>query len=210
MNVAQVLERHPVGRFAFFSSGAVYGEDTENLHITESTAVRTSSLYGLGKHVSEQLFLKVINPTQGSSLLIVRPPLIYGPGDHSYGYGPCGFIRAACRNERIVLWGQGEEKRDFVFIEDAVNAVLRLIASDCHGPVNLASGVSHSFADVIGIVSKLVHGAVDVASQPRTKPKVDQGFSIDRLQELAPGMSFTSLEEGMRQTFEAERAVVGA
>lgn len=203
-NLCHLLQDRPVRRFVYFSSAAVYGEDIHNTNITEETPINPTSFYGTAKYASERLLQKVIRSHKGTSLLILRPPLVYGPGDRSRGYGPSGFVWAALNREKILLWGDGSEQREFIFVEDLVKAVHGLTLHNYSGVVNVASGKSYSFKDVLRIISRLSPFELQVSSRPRTKEKVDCGFSNGLLVELLPGICFTSLEEGIKRTFEAE------
>lgn len=204
VNLCDLLQDHPVQRFVYFSSADVYGEDTHNTGIREKTPLNPTSFYGTAKYASERLLQKVIGSHKGSSLLILRPPLVYGPGDRSRGYGPSGFVWAALHREKILLWGDGSERREFIFVEDLVKAVHGLTLHNYSGVVNVAGGKSYSFKDVLRIISRLSPFELQVSSRPRTREKVDCGFSNGLLVELLPGICFTSLEEGIRRTFEAE------
>jgi UDP-glucose 4-epimerase len=208
-NVCRVLEKNPVKRFIFFSSSAVYGEDIHNTHITEETPVCPTSYYGLAKYTAERLYAKTIGSQKESSLVVLRPPLIYGPGDLGKTYGPSGFIKAALNNEPVTLWGDGMELREFIFVEDIVRVVCGLLDSDFNGVVNVASGKSHTFQDVLKIVSDLVGEALDIKSLARTKDKVDNAFDNTHFTCLMPGLRFTPLEEGMRETFNMEAILQG-
>ena len=203
-NVCTVLQDHPVGRFVFFSSAAVYGEDIHNTAITEETPVCPRSYYGLVKYTSECLFRQVLEGQERSSLLIVRPVVVYGPHDHGETYGPSRFIRAALRRQPIQLWGDGTERRDFVFIDDLLEATFRLTFSASEGVVNVVNGTSASFRELIELISRLVGYALDVTSRPRTKARVDHGFDNTRLTRLCGGWSLTDLEAGIRRTLDAE------
>lgn len=204
MNLCRLLQEHPVARFVFFSSAAVYGEDIHNTDITEETPVQPTSYYGIAKYAAERLFRKVIAQQEQSSLLILRPPLVYGSGDQAESYGPSGFIRAAIRRERITLWGGGSEQREFIFIEDLVKIVHRLTFHKYDGIVNVVSGRSYTFKDALEIISRLVPFELQTDSRPRTKRKVDNGFRNELLLELLPDFCFTDLKEGIKHTFEAE------
>jgi UDP-glucose 4-epimerase len=177
-NVARAMEQQPVGRLIFFSSAAVYGEQHENLHITEETPVRPTSLYGAAKFASECVL---------RGCVALRPPLIYGPGDTSKSYGPAGFAHA----ETVTLWGEGDEKREFVFVLDVVEIVVRLVSSTYTGPLNIATGQSRTFREVAEIAG------AKILTKPRSKPKVDHGFDNRRLTSLFPDFRFRTLEEGM-------------
>ncbi len=202
-NLCRVLDRKPVRRFIFFSTADVYGEDVNNMGITEETPVNPVSYYGMAKYTSECLFRKT--KKQESSLLILRPPLVYGPGDPGKIYGPVGFIKAAVNNEPITIWGDGAELRESVFIEDLADIVRQLAFCDYDGVVNTVSGQSHTFRDMLEMISGMVPYKLQIASRPRTKKKVDNVYYNKLLLTLLPDFTFTSLEEGIRQTFDAER-----
>ncbi len=202
-NLCRLLQDYPVRRFIYFSSAAVYGEDVHNTNISEETPVCPTSYYGIAKYTSECLLRKVAGEQGNNSLLIVRPPTVYGPGDQS-SYSPSGFLRAAIRKEQVALWGDGSERREFVFVEDIAKLIYRLTFHEYSGVLNIASGQSYTFTDAIGVVSRLVPPGLRVDSRPRTKKKADQGFSNGVLKRLFPDFSFTRLEEGIRSTLQKE------
>lgn len=206
VNLCRVLEKHPVRRLVFFSSAAVYGEEIQNLHITEQTAVHPTSLYGAAKYAAECLFEKVVGSHEQSSLLILRPPLIYGPGDPGGSYGPSGFTRAALKRETITIWGDGREEREFIFVEDVAEIVSRLTLEGYSGVLNVASARSYTYLDILDVLSRLLGEKVQTTSRPRSKNKVDHGFSTALLAKELPGFSFTSLEAGIRRTIAAQSA----
>ena len=103
VNLCRVLQRCPVRRCVFFSSAAVYGEEVQNVRISETTPVHPTSLYAAAKFVSECLFRKVFDSESHDALVILRPPVIYGPGDTGNGYGPTGFARGLRRQRNHAL-----------------------------------------------------------------------------------------------------------
>lgn len=198
-NLCRLIAAHPPARIVYFSSASVYGEDKSNLAISEDTPVNPSAWYGLEKVASEKLLQKTVQNTP-SSLAILRPPLIYGAGDKSRGYGPTGFIWNAIHNQgKITLWGGGEEYREFLYIEDAAKIVSGLVKLDYTGVVNLATGTSHTFREALDYVAKIT--PVSITKQSRSKTKVDQAYNNNLLKTLLPGLMFTSLESGITQTF---------
>src|SRR6202035_3325660 len=93
-------------------------------------------------HLARELMLKAtIKPPLG----IVRSTLIYGAGDPHNGYGPNRFRRLAAKGEEIVLFGEGEECRDHVFIDDVAEIVARILYLRSRGTLNVATGTVHSF-----------------------------------------------------------------
>lgn len=203
-NFCRCLQRRPARRVVYVSSAAVYGEELDNRAITEDTAVRPTSLYGIAKATSEDLFRQAVRSGAAASLAIVRPPLIYGPGDTSASYGPNAFCRSAIDDVPVTLWGDGTERREFLHVGDAARLIVRLAVGTSDGPLNLASGRSHSYVDVVNVISSAIGRPVTTLTRPRTKPTVDHGFTNTRLQTLFPDFRFTSLEEGVRQTLAAQ------
>jgi UDP-glucose 4-epimerase len=202
-NLCRLLEERPVRRLVFFSSAEVYGEELNELRITEATPVAPSSYYGTAKYASERLFAKLAGGGN-LSLLVLRPPLVYGAGDTSRGYGPAGFVRCALDRESVTLWGDGSELRSLLFIDDLARFASRLTLDSCQGVVNLA-GPSTSFTELLDLVSGLVPGGITSSSRPRTKGKTDNAYQTELLQRLIPGLSFTPLAEGLRLTLQQMR-----
>lgn len=206
-NLCKVLTNHPIGRLVYFSSAAVYGEDIHNRHITEETPICPTSYYGMAKFSSERLLWKTLNSQKNSSFLILRPTTIYGPGDSPNSYGPVGFVNAMLEKKEIVLWGDGTELRDFVYIDDLVDIVSQLIFRDEEGALNIASGKSSSFKDIFNIIEGQMTGDFKFTSRPRTKPKVDNQFFNGRLVQMLAGFNFITLEEGIRKILAREPSV---
>lgn len=203
VNLCKLLQKNPVTRLIYFSSAAVYGEDVHNLHITEQTPINCRSYYGIAKYACERLLWKAFAEKKNSSLLILRPPVIYGPGEKEFFYNPAGFAKKALAQEKITLWGDGSEKREFIFIDDIVRIVEHFIFNDYSGVLNVASGKSSSFKEIINILSKLGY-TVLTDSRPRTKKKVDNAFDNKLFTKLMPGFKFTNLEEGIKKVLDYE------
>lgn len=205
-NFCRCLRRRPVRRVIHISSAAVYGEEHHDLAITEQTAVRPTSLYGAAKFASECLIARTLQDLGTGSLTILRPPLVYGPGDASASYGPSGFAKAALSRTPIGLWGDGTERREFLFVRDVAELIAALVTVDHHGVLNPASGESHSYVEVLRLIADALGGDLPTTSRPRTKPQVDHRFQNAELRRLFPGFRFTSLSEGVRATLLAQEA----
>jgi len=196
-NVCRLLENHPVRRVVFMSSTAVYGEETENTNISEMTPVNPTSYYGIYKYSAEVLLKKACKENRQTSLVCLRPPLIYGPGDRGRTYGPSGFSAAATEGEPITLWGDGEELREFIYIEDLCRLIAFIVDSEYEGELNVVSGTHYCFADAITILKKKRPNLV-VNSRPRSKEKADNAFDAQKIKLLLPAnFHFTSLEDGL-------------
>ena len=65
------------------------------------------------------------------------------------------IINSILKNKKIPIYGNGKQKRDFVYVEDAIEAVLLLMETDFSGPINLGSGKSISVKEICEILEKL-------------------------------------------------------
>lgn len=196
-NIGRLLEDRPVRRLIFFSSAAVYGEETENTSINEQTPINPTSYYGIAKYTGERLLQKVCAANQLTSLVCLRPPLVYGPGDNGKTYGPSGFLAAAVEGTPITVWGDGMEQREFIFVDDLCLLIEELIDSEFEGELNVTSGTSYCFTDIVKIL-KAEFPNLEVKSRPRSKQKADNAFDARKIKSLlAPNFQFTSLENGL-------------
>ena len=203
-NLCKVLEVSSVERLLYLSSIAVYGEEQENYHINEMTYPFTNTYYGAAKYASERILDMMFKKMKNSKLLVLRPSVIYGQGDLNDTYGPVGFLRQALNNLPIVLWGDGAEKRDFLFIDDLADIIIQLVFSQTQGIFSAVSGVSHSFLEVVEEVSAIYSKALKIRHKERSKKKVDHGFDNTRLLSVIGKYPFTSLKKGVRLTYEWE------
>lgn len=197
---ADLIARHPVGRVVYLSSAAVYGEDIENLAITEATPMTPRTYYGLSKLTAEWILTQVAEKGAAGSLGLVRPATIYGPGDQPTAYGPSLFLDAAVNDRPLTLWGDGSELRELIYVEDVGRILAGYALMDHSGPLNLVSGTSYSFQDAVAAAERTAGRKLSITSRARSKPKVDNRFDPALLRSLSPGATFTSLDEGVRLT----------
>ncbi len=205
INVCRLLEKTSVGKLIYFSSAAVYGEDVNNTAITERTSVSPTSYYGLAKYTSERLLGKTFSGLNKEKLVVLRPPTIYGPNDLGFTYGPIGFIRSCLTKTPITLWGNGEELREFIFIDDICEIACRLINSKIQGVINIASGESFSFRKILDNILVLTDYHVPITFCQRTKDKIDNIFINDFFKETFTDFTFTPIEKGIKKTYEIEK-----
>jgi nucleoside-diphosphate-sugar epimerase len=139
-----LLEARP-SRAVYFSSSAAYplhlnvpGHAHTEDDIDLDDLVQPDSMYGLTKLVGEVQAREV--QRTGQHLLVVRPQSGYGP-DQSENYPFRALLeRVKRREDPLVVWGSGNQARDFIHIEDIVHAVNAMLDVGFQGPVNLGTG----------------------------------------------------------------------
>ena len=203
VHLCSALEKVPPLQIIYFSSTAVYGEDIHWDGLNEQTPVTPRSYYGNAKFASERLLVKSAEKLKDTPLSILRPPVIYGPGDRNVNYGPATFAQKAQRGEQIVLWGDGTEKREFIYVDDVARVVEVLIAHPFHCILNLAAGVPSDFQEILQILKELLPVRLNVDSRPRSKDKVDHIFDNSQFRQLIPDFSFTPLKAGIEEVLAA-------
>jgi len=197
--ICRALVARPVKRVLFFSSAAVYGEDVQHGTITEATPVEPTSFYGIGKFTAERLLMKTAGQQPNTSLLMLRPALVYGPDEPGYYYGPSGFLQKARAGAPITLWGDGTELREFLYIDDVVDVTTRLLFGAATGVLNVVSGASYTYAAALDSIERMTDTRPATDSRARSKAKVDHQFDASALMQACPGFRFTPMEEGLRR-----------
>lgn len=200
INVGRHLETHPVRKCVYLSSDAVYAMGTSL--VTERTPIEPEGFYALAKYTGERV-LQGVAEEKGIPLLVLRPTSVYGPGDTHNSYGPNRFVRTIVRERTVRLFGDGEELRDHLYVDDLVRVAAWLSLSEASGVFNLASGMSRSFASIVDDLREVVPHDFSVVSTPRKAEVTHRRFDISGLVEALPELRFTPFEEGLRATFAA-------
>jgi len=196
-NFCRAVSRISPQKIIYFSSASVYGEDVAySEKISEKTPAQPSTYYGIAKYTAERLIERTCTDNK-MQLVIIRPPLTYGKDDLSLGYGPTGFTYKAINKEEIILWGDGTEYREFVYVEDVSKIISRLLNSDHNGVVNLVSGRSYNFQQILDSLTGILGSGIKVKERERTKAKVDHHYSNEVLNHLVGDFKFTSLKNGL-------------
>ena len=201
MNVGRYLEQHPFGKVVYVSSDAVYPLSDDV--VTESTPVEPADFYALAKYAGERVLANVCGAAK-IPLTIVRPTGVYGPGDTHNSYGPNRFITQIQNDGKVSLFGEGDDIRDHVYLDDVAQTIVALAASpDATGLFNVASGESRSFGSVVEQLQALSPVPFEVVNLPKSGGTSRRDFDIGRLREALPGLTLTPFEEGLRQTVAA-------
>lgn len=141
------------GKVVYFSSSAAYpshlhswdrGLQEDDIDLDDLS--QPNGVYGLVKLVGEVTAREA--QRQGLDVLVVRPQSIYGPRQ-SLSYPFSSFIDKALRRcDPFEVWGSGQQARDFIHIDDAIEAIITMIEVGENGPINIGTGIPISMADL--------------------------------------------------------------
>lgn len=189
-NVCTALAQQPVSHLVYFSSDAVYG--LKDSVVSEASPVGPQDLYG-AMHLSRELMARALT---GIPTAILRVTMVYGPGDTHSSYGPNRFFRAAEKDQKITLFGGGEELRDHIHVEDVAELTMNCLREKFTGLLNIATGVSISFHEAAKLVAQQFE-RVEVVITPRASLITYRHYDISNLIKTFPRFRFTSLSNGI-------------
>jgi nucleoside-diphosphate-sugar epimerase len=142
-------------------------------------------------------------------LAIVRPTLVYGLDDPHNGYGPNRFRRLAAAGKEIVLFGEGEERRDHVDVEDVAALVCLIAQHRSQGVANAVSGEVVSFRELAQFAAAEFAPHVAVRGSPRSGPMPHGGYrplANRAALQAFPGFRFRSWREGLSAVHARQKA----
>lgn len=174
LSLLRAASERGVTRFVLASSSSVYG-DTKQLPVTEEAAPAPKSPYAQAKLASEVHLRHAAPKVDGVALRFFN---LYGPGqraDSAYAAAVPIFASRILRGEPVTIYGDGNQTRDFLYVSDAVEAVLRALdARRSLGgePVNIASGKA---VTINQLVSEIGHAC---GLEPRIRNEPDRRGDI--------------------------------
>ena len=199
----QLLEAcvgRPLHRFVYASSSSLYG-DAAAIPMREDALPQPVSPYGVTKLAAEQLcYLYYVN--HGVPATSVRYFTVYGPRQRP-DMAFHRFFRAALDDQPIVIYGDGEQTRDFTFVADAVAATVA--AGDRGVPgraYNIGGGSRVTVNDVLRIVETLVGHPLKIRREPVQKGDMRDTYADTALARADLGFEpAVSLREGLEAEY---------
>jgi UDP-glucose 4-epimerase len=197
-----------VGRVVLISSGTVYGRQPEQ-PVREDMPPAPSSPYAVSK-LSAEYYVRTIGALWGIETVSLRVFNAFGPGQHLPPSHPPlipNFLRQATRGGTLVIHGDGNQTRDFVYVKDVVQAMIAAAtAPDINQSViNIGSGKETSVREVAQKILAITEGDAEILYTPRNDPGVERLCADITLakQKLNYNPRF-GLEEGLRLTLQED------
>jgi len=169
LNVLLAARENKVSKVVFASSSSVYG-DSSTLPEREDMALNPLSPYSLTKLTGEY-YCNVFNRIYGVSTVSLRYFNVYGPKQdpHSqYALVIPSFLYRVSHNLAPIIYGDGEQSRDFTFIEDVVQANILAAENNAEGTFNIGSGTNTTINRLVEIIIDLLQKEMKpVYQEPR-------------------------------------------
>jgi UDP-glucose 4-epimerase len=207
LHVYEAARRAGVRRIILASSaGTVYGEP-ESLPATEEHPLQPLSPYGVAK-IAAEYYLQCYSRLYGIEAVILRYSNVYGPRQSPEGEAGVVaiFIGRLLRGQEPVIYGDGEQTRDYVYVADIAEANLQALRPEARGVYNCCTGVETSVRALLEMLQQLL----GVCSTPRYAPPRfgELRRSVCSYARIARELGWyprTALPEGLLRTIEAFR-----
>ncbi len=206
LNVLVAARDAAVRRVVYAGSSSAYG-NTPTLPKREDMLTSPLSPYALQKLVGEQ-YMQMFSRLYGLETVTIRYFNVFGPRqDPSSPYSGVisVFVSALVDGRRPTIYGDGEHTRDFTYVANVVDGVLRACtAAAVSGEViNVATGGRVSLNELFAAIKRLTHAGVDpVYEDPRPGDVKDSQADITKARQLLGYQPSVSFEEGLRRTLE--------
>lgn len=168
-NVLLSCKKNNVKKIIVASSAAVYGESIKNLKLTEKSKMNPISPYGESK-IKMEKEVKKFATKNGINYIILRFFNIYGIGQSDeYAGVITKFLERIRNNEDLKIFGDGRQTRDFVAIQDVINAIHNAISYNKNELFNIASGKAITIKELAELMILLSEKKLDINYLPPKK-----------------------------------------
>jgi UDP-glucose 4-epimerase len=206
LNLIEAARRGSVRRFLYAGSAAVYG-DTAALPVREDATLKPMSPYAADKLAGEH-YLGFYARAHGLDWTGFRFFNIYGPRqDPSSPYSGVIsiFVQRALARAPVTIYGDGAQTRDFVYVGDLVEVLMRSMSEPgCSGQVlNVGRGVECSLLEMLESLERLAGARIERRHEPRRVGDIRRSCAdVSRLQQLLGYLPQTSMDVGLSRLWE--------
>lgn len=182
------------------TGGAILGSINPPAH--EGMPPMPLSPYGASKLAAEG-YCSAFGESYGLLPISLRFSNVYGPHSGQKKSVVSSYIRAIMQTRSVVIFGDGSQSRDFVFVDDICNAIVSAITSQQTGVFQLGSGVPTSIVDLVSQLKRIAGSSLEVVYQPARKGEVPHTWcDISKARNHLGYEPATPLECGLRKTWD--------
>ena len=204
-NMLEAARQHKIKKFIFASSGAPLGEVQPPIH--EEKAPHPVSPYGASKLAGEG-YCSAYYRTFGLSTMALRFSNVYGPRSKHKSSVVAKFFKQAIAGETLVIYGDGSQSRDFIYIDDLLEGIFLAVQSPMGGEVfQIASSIETSVSEIAAKIGELLAAKTNLRirvnhEQPRLGDVKRNVAEISKARSLLGYEPKFNLDLGLEKTFE--------
>lgn len=211
LNILHEITFKKTPKIFYSSSACVYPEhnqlDANNPVLSEASAYPADpdSEYGWEKLFSERLY-QAFARNHGIDVRIARLHNVFGPEGTWCGgreKAPAALCRKVAESSGTVdVWGPGTQTRSFMYIDDCIEGIHRLMASDVSDPINLGSERMITINDLVHLIAKIARKHVDIVNVPGPQGVMGRNSDNTMIRQLLGWAPPDSLEAGLAKTYQ--------
>ncbi|GGH81454.1 UDP-glucose 4-epimerase [Pullulanibacillus pueri] len=201
INLLTLAVKYNIKKFIFSSSCAIYGNN-DQLPIKEEAPFRPFSIYGVSKYSSEQ-YIQVFHRLFGLPFTILRYANVYGPRQTSNGEGGVIsiFIRKLLNKETIMVFGDGHQTRDFVFVEDVARANVLALETGDNQIINIGTKTQKKISEVVDMLSHYIPNNIAICYESARPGDIrDSCLDNEKARQVMGWAPSVSFDEGIKET----------
>lgn len=202
LNILLAAKENNVKKFVYASSSSIYG-NSPTLPKKEDMAPNPLSFYGLAKYTSEK-YCELFYRLYGLPIISLRYFNVFGENqDHDSEYSAVipKFIKAIMAGERPIVFGDGEQTRDFTYVDNVVKANILALESDVKGEnINIACGERISLNQLISIINEILNKNIEPFYREERKGDIKHSLAdISKAKNLLGYESAVNFREGLEK-----------
>ena len=210
INLLNAAVKLDVKKFLMPSSAAVYG-NLDTLPLNEEMIGNPSSFYGLTKLTTEH-YLRIYHEAFGLPYICYRYSNVFGPRQGNGGEGGVIsiFAKAIVQGSPIIIYGDGKQTRDFIYVDDVVEANILGIQHQVTGIYNVSTGISSSVNLLVDEFRNISGKDIEVVyDKPRLGDIRDSVLATDKSEKELLFTAKYNLHDGLIKTYEYFKTVEG-
>jgi UDP-glucose 4-epimerase len=196
---------HKIKKVIFISSGGTVYGSPQYVPVLEDDKNNPICSYGISKLTIEK-YLYLFRQLHNLDFVIIRPSNPFGSRQNPFGIQGVipVFLGKVLQNESIQIWGSGDIVRDYIYVEDLVDAIYRVISINTSSHVfNIGSGKGHSLNQILAVIKDVTGSDLTVKyTKARTFDVQEIYLDVTRAATELDWRPSTSLEDGIKQTWD--------
>ena len=210
INLLNAAVKLDIKKFLMPSSAAVYG-NLDTLPLNEDMIGNPSSFYGLTKLTTEH-YLRIYHEAFGLPYICYRYSNVFGPRQGNGGEGGVIsiFANAIVQDSPIIIYGDGKQTRDFIYVDDVVEANILGMQHQVTGIYNVSTGISSSVNLLVDEFRNISGKDIEVVyDKPRLGDIRDSVLATDKSEKELLFTAKYNLHDGLIKTYEYFKTVEG-
>ncbi len=200
-NLLELSKDSGVERFINISTDEVYGDLTEEGFFTEESPLKPNSPYSASK-ASQDMLGRSYWKTYGLQVITVRPSNNYGPWQYPEKLIPVVIFKAL-NNERIPVYGEGKNIREWLYVSDCAEAILQIMERAKGGDIfNVGSGMERRNIEIVRDILGILNKSEDLIEFVKDRPGHDFRYAMksERIKRDIGWQAKTDLQTGLERT----------